>query len=151
MERSESEDDLFNLLTTGGESPLSAGSAAMQSDTSSVSSRSTSASSASSATASSEDHDDVPFDGSGGNGNADEEDSGSISESVSTFIDDEEFSCCVKRSIARADINFTNAARAAFLRTWMESDDFWLEHLSASQLIFLEKLLKLDRISPLEQ
>jgi hypothetical protein len=149
MERSKSEDDLFKLLKMELErsdesvSQVSAGSAAIQSDTSSVCSSATSSSSASTATSSSE-NDFVP--GSpGNNSNKESDDAFSITDTLSTFIDDEEFASCVSRTNAIADSNFTSMARAAFLRTWMECDDFWLERLEMRQLKFLEKLLKLDR------
>ena len=141
--RSKDEDSCFSL-----------GSAAIQSDASSVSSESKSSSSSSSCSSSCvpscEDYDDDDNNNENMNNEEEEEeeDSGSIHDSVSTFITDEEFSSCVKRTIAHMDINFTNSARAAFLRTWMESDDYWLENLRTSHLIFLEKLLKLDRNSP---
>lgn len=56
-------------------------------------------------------------------------------------VTEEEFEFCLWKVKSRQDLEFTASARSAFLNSWMESSDFWIERLDKKQLSFLTKLL----------
>lgn len=74
------------------------------------------------------------------NGGTNGDNNVSLPEETSS-VTEEEYEFCLWKVKSRQNLEFTASARSAFLNSWMESSDFWIERLDKKQLNFLSKLL----------